>query len=323
MNRQIEEQFSYYAKEHPLLNDWFAYVMEGNSDSLWIWKKAEEDPVVFEDLILQLSEAVRLLPKRPIRFQDYSRIVTQDPQGLSYYKVLGQLFFHALAEDARFERNERINFPENDKERRELLALFNLIYDELNDRVSVANLFAETAESYHPVWESAVHTHSVLTVTIRELKTIETIYPANEKQVVWAIESPRIFSLLLDAVPNVPMICTYGEVSFAAKEVMDRLVEEGIELRYAGELNPKSIAVAEKWMMYYPKNMMPWKMDVESYLKARLKEQKLTNEELGPLAFYQLDIFSCLKDEMKDQLLKGNLEVIIGEMISELKYYYQ
>lgn len=326
MNQQIREQLRQLQAQFPLLHDWFDYLLENQEDSSRIHLLLEEDPEQFEEEVLQLSEAIRLLPEQPIRFQDYSQIVTQDPQALEPEKELGRLFFHALAEDARLSASESLQFPETEEEKQQLLAKFHLIYDDLKDQVIIANLFAETAEGYHPVWESSVHTHSTLSVTMRELMNIETIYPAHEKPMIWVVENRRIFSSLLDEVPNVPMVCTQGNTpcSFAVKTVLDEVVEAGYSLRYVGELTPEGISKAEEWLMRYPETMMPWRMDVESYLKARLPQKTTMSEEvLRELDRFQLDLFACLKDEMKDQKRMARTDRLLGEMISELKYHYQ
>lgn len=310
--------------EYPILEDWLTYLMnEGLVSSEWVIHLMDKDMEHFEELIWQLSEAVRLLPERPVRLQDYSRLLTQDPQGLDPEKELGKLFFHALSEDARKNANQEVRIPTSNNMRQHLLAQFNLIYDELLDRVSVANLFAETIESYHPVWESAVHTQSILTLSVRDILDLTSIYPANEKPIVWVIEDSRLFTYLLDEVTHVPMICTRGEYSFAAREVMDKLVENGYDLRYAGELTPRGICKAEQWLMRYPEEMHLWRMDIASYLKARDHKHTLSTEELAPLYEYSVDQVACLKDEMKDQKRPANLHLLLDEMISELKYHYQ
>lgn len=326
MDNAIREQLNEYQIQFPLLQDWFDYLKMNTTDSSRINHILLENPTYFEELILELSEAFRLLPERPIRFQDYSQIITQDPQGLNTYNDLGYFFFHAIAENARMAPEERVRFPETDSEKERLLAKLRLIYDDINDQVIVANLLAESTEGYDNVWETAVYHEHSFTVSIRELLPIEFIYPANEKPYVWVIESPRIFSSLLDEVPHAPMICTQGRrvISFAVQHVLDKLIESRVQLRYAGNLCPESLAKAEEFLMAYPETMTPWKMDVESYLKTRVEEKaSFTEKELGQLRMYQLDIFSFLKDEMRDQKCSTDPERLLGEMISELKYHYQ
>lgn len=326
MNREdqkIKDWIGLLAKEYSLLSDWFSYIQKGTPDSLWIYDLIHKDPVQFEELILQLSEAIRLLPERPIRFQQYSRIVTQNPFGLASHKILGQMFMHVLSEAARPEKSDSLKLPEKEEEIHDLFGKFNLIYDDLKEQVSVANLYAETVEGYHPMWESAAHTHSVMNIPIRELLKLDLIYPANEKPMVWIIENARIFSSLLDEVPNAPLICIHGNFSLTAKELLDKIIEEGNEIRYAGELIPDGIALAEQILIRYPEDSEPWKMDIESYLKARTPHKRLSEKQLAPLNKYSLDIFSCLKDEMKDQKQSADSEILIDEMISELKYHYQ
>src|SRR5699024_6694914 len=64
--------------DYPLLNDWLSYIKRNTSDTDWIHQLIEDSPHTFENEILYLSEAIRLLPTRPIRLSVFSQIITLD-----------------------------------------------------------------------------------------------------------------------------------------------------------------------------------------------------------------------------------------------------
>lgn len=321
--QEMKNYFDYLEKEFALLTGWFQYLKRGTSDSQWIYQLISDSPAVFEDRVLYLSEAVRLLPERPLRLSMFSKIVTGDAHALDRHTVLGKLFLHVLAEDARYHAIEPVKIPGENSEVNRLLLKFNILRDDITNYTTVANIYAETIDGYHPMWESAAHLHSVMNVPMRELIDIVTAYPANEAQTVWVVENPVVFSSVLDEVPNAPMICTQGTFSLATIELMDRLVEEECDIRYSGDMTPEGIRRAERVLMRYPQNAQPWKMDIPAYHAARSKEEVITEEEMKKLDRFTLDIFSCLKDEIKDFRNPAYQEALISEMINELKYYYQ
>lgn len=309
--------------DYPLLNDWLSYIKRNTSDTDWIHQLIEDSPHTFENEILYLSEAIRLLPTRPIRLSVFSQIITLDADSFQTTSMLGKLFLHVLAETKRVHAIEPIRLPKTKAEEDVLFNAFHLYREDITDAVTVVNLFAETQRGYHPMWESAVHAHSVMTVPLREVIKLTAVYPAHNRPIVWVVDNPELFTRLLDELPMIPMICTQEKWTCASWEVFDRLVEQGIELRFVGDLIPESIVRAEDITNHYPGKAMAWRMDVETYLKARDPEITLSEKELALLYENHIDYFACLKDEMKDRKNPAMLMTLIDELISELKYIYK
>lgn len=322
-HQDMKNFFEYLEKEYALLTGWFQYLKRGTTDSQWIYQFVSESPTIFEDYVLHLSEAVRLLPDRPLRLSLFSQIVVGETHAFDRHTTLGKLLLHVFAEDARFHAIEPVKLPESNEAINRLLLKFNILRDDITNYATVVNVYAETIEGYHPMWESAAHSHSVMNVPMRELINIVTAYPANEDQTVWIVENPVVFSSILDEVPNVPMICTHGEFNLATLELLDRLVEEECNIKYAGDITPDGIRRAERILMRYPENSQPWKMDIPSYLNARSDEEVINQNDMKKLNQFALDIFACLKDEMRDRKKMAYQEALLSDMISELKYYYQ
>ena len=313
--KQLEQDFS-------LLKDWLSYLRRGTHDTKWIHQIIEDSPSAFENTVLYLSEAIRLLPTRPIRLSVFSQIITLDADSFQPSQDLGKLWLHVLAETKRLHAIEPVQLPQTKTEEDELLQEFHLYREDITDAVTVVNLFAETPGAYHPMWETAVHSQSVMTVPLREMIKLSAIYPASSKPQVWIIDNPELFTRILDEVPTIPMICLQENWSCAAWEAFDKLVDKGTQLRFVGDIEPDSISRAETLLMHYPNKARTWRMDVETYLKARDADSTLSKESLLTLNNNHLDELACVKDEMKDRGNPAYLITIIDELVSELKYYY-
>lgn len=314
--KQLEKDFS-------LLKDWLSYLKRGTEDSKWIHQIIEDSPEAFENQVLYLSEGIRLLPTRPIRLSVFSQIITLNADSFQPSQQLGKLWLHVLSETKRLHAIEPIQLPKTKKESDDLLQEFNLYREDITDAVTVVNLFAETPISYHPMWESAVHSQGVMTVPLREIIKLSAVYPASSKPLVWIVDNPELFTRILDEIPTIPMICLQEKWSCAAWEVFDKLVDQGTQLRFVGDLEPSSIVRAESVLMHYPNKAQTWRMDVKSYLAARDSNITLSKEDLSLLNTNHLDELACVKDEMKDRGNPGFLMTIIEELISELNYYYK
>lgn len=310
-------------EEFPLVRDWLIYIRDNEEDTKWIHDLIDASPKQFEQWVLYLSEGIRLLPTRPVRLSVFSQIITLDANAFDPASSLGKLWLHVLAETKRVHSKEHIVMPTDQKAVSDLLEDYHLYREDISDSVTAVNLFAETASGYHPVWEAAVHSHSVLTVPLREVVKLRAVYPAHEQPIVWIIDNAEVFSRIADRVPTLPMICTKEKWTRTAWEMFDRLIANGAELRFVGDLTPQGIVRAEELLLRYPDRTRTWQMDVETYLKAKDETLDLTDSDYALLDKQHVDYLACLKDEMRDQGHPGHLMTVIDELIEKLNHYYR
>lgn len=326
LSLSTKEERKYYLKkleeEFSLLKDWIAYLRRNTQDTKWIQEMIEESSHQFEKYVLYLSEGIRLLPSRPIRLSVFSQIITLDADAFQPSQPLGKLWLHVLSETNRLHAIEPIRLPDSKQAEDKLLREFNLFREDISDSVTVANCYAETQAGYHPMWEAAVHTQSVLTVPLREVIKLTAVYPAHHRGIVWVIDNPELFTRILDEVPKIPMICPREKWDCATWELFDRVEESGFELRFVGDFTPKSIVRAEELLLHYPTQSKTWKMDISTYINARDLTSYISDQECELLNKHHLDYLACLKDEMKDRRQPAYLMTIVDEIIHELKKYY-
>ncbi|SFC61032.1 TIGR02679 family protein [Alkalibacterium subtropicum] len=318
-----EHLLSELQEEFPLVRDWLIYIRDNQEDVRWVNALIYASPKQFEQWVLYLSEGIRLLPTRPVRLSVFSQIITLDANAFDPTTSLGKLWLHVLAETKRVHMKERIVMPTDQKAVNALLEDYHLYREDISDSVTAFNLFAETAAGYHPVWEAAVQSHSVLTVPLREVVKLRAVYPAHEQPIVWIIDNAEVFSRIADSVPALPMICTQEKWTRTAWEVFDRLIANGAELRFVGDLNPQGIVRAEELLLRYPDRTRTWQMDVETYLKAKDETLDLTDSDYALLDKQHVDYLACLKDEMRDQGHPGHLITVIDDLIGKLNHYYR
>lgn len=310
-------------EEFPLVREWLLYIRDNTEDTQWVQDLIEESPKYFEQCVLYLSEGIRLLPTRPVRLSVFSQIITLDANAFLPTTSLGKMWLHVLAETKRDHTDQRIQMPKTKEEIKTLLKDYHLHREDITDSVTVVNLFAETSSGYHPMWEAAVHSQSVMTVPLREIVKLNAVYPAHEQPIVWIVDNAEVFSRIVDRVPTLPMICTQEEWTCAAWELFDRLISNGAELRFVGDLTPRGIVRAEELLLRFPDRTRTWQMDIETYLKAKDESTVLTEDEYALLNKHHVDFLACLKDEMRDQGHPAYLISVIDDLIKQLNHYYR
>ncbi|MFD0954275.1 DUF2399 domain-containing protein [Virgibacillus natechei] len=92
-----------------------------------------------------------------------------------------------------------------------MLQHYHIYRDDLLNFVTCANFCAEKTDgSVHPVWKAAAECNTVQNLPLRELVSLDRVYPAKGND-VWIVENSGVCSTLLDYEPAIPIICTNGQ----------------------------------------------------------------------------------------------------------------
>lgn len=311
-----QEQLANLKQQYPELVDWLKYLEGRTSDTHWIWRQLLEPS--FIDNIHMIAQAYNSLPDSFERYPIFSQRVTGDPHALDVSGVRGKLWIHALHVMAGGEGA----MPAHTEPLNELLLRYNLLRDDIQNFVTQANLLAYSGEREHPVWKSAVDEQCVLNVPMRELLKVDRVIVANHAfdksfEKVYIVENSGIFSALLDAVPNVPLICTHGQFKLAALQLMDLLAKAGYTLYYSGDFDPEGLSMAVRFKERYGEQARFWRMSVLDY-EASTPVVGL-GERIGKLATLLDSDLQKVAHAMNKTALAGYQEGILPLLINDLK----
>lgn len=316
---ELEQQERFVTRlidEFPRLEFWLEYLKRRTPDTFWIYRLMQENPEDFKLKAYYLERAFRCLPQHFERLPLFSQRITRDPHAFDMNTNLGKLLLHLLAVNLNLD--ESVVLPVDTESINNLLFEYRLLRDDITNYVTCANLLAERESELHPLWVAAVKTESVMNIPLRELLNLTRIYPKNEEKKVWIVENSGVYSSILDEVPSVPLICTHGQFKLAALEMMDLLVDEGVTLYYASDLDPEGLGMAEKLLLRYPEHVKLWKMDVKDYENS-LAEARLSEERLKKLSAIGVSELTPVVNEMRKRKQPGYQEALVKEMVEELK----
>ncbi|WP_106496596.1 TIGR02679 family protein [Lentibacillus sp. Marseille-P4043] len=299
-------------EKYPVMTFWLDHLSGSPVEGRWILRIAEDDPHQFSQLIGVLATALDSLPATAERLPMFSQRITADPHAFDLHTDLGKMLLHVLA----IKMNGEISVPSSTEAVNELLKNYHIYRDDLLNFVTCAGFYAETRGAVHPVWQAAVDYHTVQNIPLRELTSVDRVYPAKGSD-VWIVENSGVCSTLLDYKPDMTIICTNGQFKLAALMLMDLLVEEGCTLHYAGDFDPEGLGMAQRLLDRYPNHAKLWRMNLAAYQKtAPVKE--LTAERLEKLHGITNDELSLVADEMRILGKAGYQEALVELMVEDV-----
>lgn len=342
---QQMELLENYKARYPQLHFWLEYIGHRSADALWILRMLGTSE--FDSDMVILAKAFKSLPAEDERLPVFAQRVTGNPHTFDLTERLGRLWIHLLHVHRKSEEMPSSLPPPADAEAiNELLQHYRLHRDDITNDVTCANLvafvedsalsandvtedsMAEPSESRgipHRMWLAAAETRSVMNVPLRELLRIRSAYPyfvlknpPPSQRKVWAVENSGVFSSLLDAVPDVPLICTHGQFKLAALKLMDCLVASGCEIYYSGDYDPEGLLMAQRLKERYGQAVHFWLMNPDDYVRSQ------PNVPLDQVRLSKMDAITepellSLAAAIANTGKAGYQEAILPDLIADLK----
>ncbi|EAE8346594.1 DUF2399 domain-containing protein [Listeria monocytogenes] len=261
--QQEKQSFQYFLDNIAEISPVFKEVQDSNLKSLYTWylRNSEACLNAFR-LILTATEN---LPTKWTKLPVFSYEQTGDPHAFDTNNYVGQLFFMILEiksiriEQTAFSKVERVN---------EIYAEFNLIKDDMMNFAAINSLIAFNQVGPMNLWQQACIDAVPWNVPVRQLVDIIGIRP-NVGNKVFLIENSGVFSVLLDKFPVLPMVCTNGQFRYAIWLILERFIDEDLEIYYSGDFDPEGLMIAAKLKERYPDKVRFLAMDLESYHQSR------------------------------------------------------
>ncbi|WP_210367039.1 TIGR02679 family protein [Bacillus sp. REN3] len=303
--------FARFKIEYEGISAWFDYLEKKTPDTLWIWRMLI-DPGFEEDVHL-LCKAYTSLPDKVERYPVFSQRVSGNPHTLDLSTVKGKLWIHLLhvmkgGEGPPPSQTEAIN---------DLLLSYQLLRDDIANFVTAANLIAYSGGVPHPVFQAAAETGSVLNVPLRELLKMDKVKTFSGVKKVYIVENSGVFSALMDAVADAPLICTHGQFKLAGLKLMDLLSASGHHLYYSGDFDPEGIGMAVRFKERYGEQGHLWRMTALDYEAS--KPTGGIEDRHGKLLTLQNSILGELVTVVMQHKKFGYQEGILQLLIQDLK----
>jgi len=161
-----------------------------------------------------------------------------------------------------------ISWPLSAENRDALFTAANLCVDDISSGVTVAGLLGDST-----VLVAARESWLPWTVPLLAVKQFPNL--SASRRLAHLVENPSVFRHLWRSMLAVPsgkrptLICTSGQLSLAARRLLDLLVEGGVLLLYSGDFDSAGLGIARSLQQRYGTRLSLWRMSVQDYYIAK------------------------------------------------------
>lgn len=170
-------------------------------------------------------------------------------------------------------------------------------------------------------WYWANIEKSVQNISLRSLQYIDQVKPVKGNK-VFVLENSGVYSSVLDELKEVyPVVCTHGNFKLSGILLLDKLVQDGAELYYSGDLDVNGVMMANSLKTRYGSKVHFWRMGREEYLRC-VSQVYITSTSLERLN-------SVIESELKEVIEEihkikkaGYQEPLLELYLSDIKKIY-
>ncbi|WAA12099.1 TIGR02679 family protein [Fervidibacillus halotolerans] len=306
-------------EEIPGAHWWLQRLAEKSPDTRWIWSLYKQNDEDLYEKIIMAYRAFTYLPKQGEfeRLPFFSERVSGNPHYFDSQRTAGKLLHHMLFVDQLRKGNNRMTMPKTVEELNDLLAEYGIFRDDLWNFVTCQQLLAST-EEVHPVWKAACESRTVMNVPMKELMKVDKIWPIHGNT-VWVVENSGVASMMMDALPKVPIVCTHGQVRMAGWRLLDLIVQSGATIFYSGDMDPEGLLIADRMKTRYKDKVILWKMEKQTYLNY-LSEEDIADRLSKLDSIRNSELFE-LRDVLKEQKKACYQESFVNELKKSIENY--
>lgn len=266
-----------------------------------------------------VAEALHNLPQEYTKLPVFAHRITSNPHAFDSNGLTGQLLFMMLYHQyAEAESAQAMNgFLSKAELENEIYGLFKIIKDDIMNFTAVNGLVAYRGEDPIAMWQDACLDRIPWNVPVRQLLDISWIRPGKGKQ-IFLIENSGVYSILLDAFPDCPMVCTNGQFRYAVWLLLERIPDEGITLYYSGDFDPEGLLMADTLKRRYGEKLQLIGMTTDHYLASK-PAAEVDDKRLQKLKRVQSGELLGLADLMAEKKVAGYQEGILDALLDEIR----
>lgn len=262
----------------------------------------------------QVSRALKNLPKEYMRIPVFAYQQTGDAHSFDEGKASGQLFLQLLSALSRTETSE---IPLAQTEiKHQLLAEFHLLRDDIKNDVAVRGLESKKEGRINQMWQQACLEGCSWNIPLKEILRMDEIYPFNENKVL-VVENSGVYSILVDLLPAVPIICSSGQFTYAVWQLLRKLKQSNSQFYYVGDLDPEGLLMAQRLLEIFPDNANTIGMNLDNYHQAS-KPSNVSHRRLKQLRAIKESSLKKIADRMIETGHIAYQEGFIQELIEEV-----
>lgn len=301
-----QEAYHHFLQELDKISPQYTEIL--NEKQLKEWFK-QPDLDVFQIV----KKGLEQLPTEYTRMPAYAYNVSKNPHVFDENQPAGRLLLQMLTGISGLQFSDITSV----EEKNHLLNYFYLLKDDAKNAVSIRGLQATVADKAQRLWQAACDEKCSWNVPLKEILQVDTIQPAQGKYVL-VVENSGVYSILLEQMPDLAIICSSGQFTYSVIVLLRKLVESQITLLYVGDIDPEGLVMAQKMLDFFPKHCQIVGINEKNYHMLAMNPKKNLSARLKQLRLIKDEKLKNIAQEMIETGKIASQEGFIGELIEEV-----
>lgn len=135
------------------------------------------------------------------------------------------------------------------------------------------------------------------------------------------VENSGIYSILVELLPEVSIVCSSGQFTFAIWQLLRKLTATGTQLYYSGDLDPEGLGMAQKLKKAFGKQLRFIGMSL-SLLQREETQEDLSEKRIKQLRLLKDPQLTQLGEEIRKTKTIAYQEGFLQELIQEVQWEF-
>lgn len=278
------------------------------STDKYVKRYFEDNSKQYFDILKSVCHALNHLPIYESRYEllaIFSQTITKDPhyfdedlprdlllKGIAFLFHLGEV--SKLSEDIT-----RVYYEAG------------ILRDDLSNYCYICHILPQGAISS---WHGFYHVYEPWNMNLYNINQIQLgFYP----QSIYIFENPSVFRTLSSFIKEqglpIGLISSNGQINLATYMLMDKLVESGCHLFYAGDFDPEGLVIADKLKQKYQENLTLFCYEQGLFEQIKVHQLEISQNRLQMLQNIQDEELLIIADKIKESMSFGYQEGLIDE----------
>lgn len=232
----------------------------------------------------------------------------------------GQLLMQMLKELSHRTPEELSGLEKAEKDHG-LLAEFQLLKDDVKNYAAIYGLTADLTEGHeNQMWRQACQEQVSWNVPLKEILRQTSIRPVSGEKVL-VVENSGVYSILVELLPEVPIVCSSGQFTFAIWQLLRKLTAAGTQLYYSGDLDPEGLGMAQKLKTTFGHQLAFIGINRSLFLLGKT-EQPLSEVRLKKLRLLNDPRLVQLGETIRETKAIAYQEGFLRELIQEVQWEF-
>lgn len=291
------------------------FVDKLTSKQLQDWFK---DPNCKMNIFRQVAAALKQLPQTEyLRMPVFAYRVTGNSHAFDENQDSGRLLLQMLAVLSSSSSKSK---QANVEVKSQLLAEFHLLRDDIMNFAAIRGLTAIHDDQESEMWRQACIESCSWNVPLKEILKMTKIRPFNGSKVL-VVENSGVYSILVDLLPEVPVVCSSGQFSYAIWQLLRKLASGKTRIYYVGDLDPEGLGMAQRLLDMFPDYLTTIAMDTANFDKAA-KSADISEKRLKQLNSINNPKLCAVADRIRETKMIALQEGFIRELIDEIEWEF-